>query len=116
MAALCAVPGSQVDDVGRAPYRFFVVFDNNDRVAESTQFLQRRKKPGIVFVVQPDRRFIENVQHPAKLRSDLSCESDSLALPARQCVRRAIEAEVIQTNRIEKLEAIPDLTNDSSGD
>ncbi len=39
------------------------MFDDNDGVADVAQVLQRVEQPGIVALMQADRRFVEHVKH-----------------------------------------------------
>ena len=102
----------EIDDVVGAPNRFFVVFDDDDRVAEIAQFLKCRQQPRVVLVMEADRRLIENIEHTAKPRSDLRREADALALAAGQRVGRPIEAQVVQPDGVEKFQPIANFTND----
>ena len=102
----------EVDDVVGSPNRFFIVFDDDDGVAEIAKFLKRGQQPRIVFVMEANRRLVENVQHTAKSRTDLRREPDALALAAGQRVGSPIQAQVVQSDGVEEFEPIPNFTDD----
>ncbi len=64
----------------RAPDRFFVVLDDQQRVALALQFLQRIEQDAVVARMQADGRFVEDVTHAAKVRAKLGGEPDALCL------------------------------------
>ena len=76
--------GAQVDDPVGCANGFFVVLDDENRVAEISHSLQRREKPGVVPLVQADRGLVEHVEHSHQLAPDLGRETDALALPSRE--------------------------------
>src|SRR5437763_11466544 len=108
--------GTEVDDVIRAPNRFFVVFDHDDGIAEVAQFFKCGQQPGIVFMMQTDRRFIEDIQNAAEFRTDLSCQTYPLALASGQSICRAIKAQIVKTNSIQEFQTISDFTNNPARD
>ena len=63
--------------------------------------------------MESDGGFVENIKHSAKPRADLRREPNALAFAAGQRVGGPVEAQVVQPNGVEKLEAIPNLPNDS---
>jgi len=65
----------------RGAHRLLVVLDDDDGVAQVAQPLQRPDQLGVVALVQPDRRLVEDVQHPHEGGADLRREADSLASP-----------------------------------
>src|SRR5947209_10198453 len=111
-AALRARAGADVDDdVGRA-HRVLVVLDDDQRVADVAQRLQRGQKPVVVALVQPDRRFVQNVEHADERRADLRRQADPLRLPARERRRAARQVQVAQSDVLEKAEPRADLLED----
>ncbi|MNF13846.1 hypothetical protein D3C80_2158320 [compost metagenome] len=59
------------------------MFNDDNRIADITQVLQRFEKPGIVALMQADRRFVEHVKHTGQTRADLRGKPDALAFTAR---------------------------------
>ena len=59
----------QIDEVVGLAHRLLVVLDDDDRVAEAAQALERRDQLGVVALVQADRRLVEHVQGVDEVRS-----------------------------------------------
>ncbi len=116
MAAMDAGRRPHVDEVVGAADGVLVMLDDDDRVAEIAQPLQRLQEPGIVALVQPDRRLVEHVEHAGEARADLRGEADALALAARQRARGARQAEIIESDILEEAEPLVDLLEDARGD
>jgi len=94
--ALGARAGADVDDhVGRA-HRVLVVLDDDQRIADVAQRLQRRQQPVVVALMQPDRRFVEDVENADQRRADLRRQADALRLATRQRRRRARQLRLAQ--------------------
>src|SRR5271157_1085783 len=83
-AAVAACAGAEVNYIVRAANRVLVVLDYQHRVAQIAQRFQRLQQPAVVAMMQADRRLIEDVQHPAQLRSNLRGQADALAFAAAQ--------------------------------
>jgi len=66
--------------------------------------------------VQADGRFIEDVEHAAKVGSQLRREPDPLAFPAAQGLRGAIQLQVTEPNLLHEAEPLHDLGKDVPGD
>ena len=86
------------------------------RVAEVAQALQRLEQPGVVALVQADRRLVEHVEHAGQARADLRGEPDALALAARQRAGGARERQVVEPDIVEEAEPLVDLLQDARGD
>src|SRR5579884_2645278 len=111
-AALGAGAGPDVDDdVGRA-HRVLVVLDDDERVPDVAQRLQRREEPVVVTLVQPDARLVEDVQHAHERRADLRREPDPLRLAAGERRRAAGEVQVAEPDVLEEAEPRADLLED----
>ena len=80
--AMRARARSKIDDIIRATNSFLIVLDHQHRVAEIAQRRERIQQTLIVSRMQTDRRFVQNVKHAAKLRSDLRRQSNALAFAA----------------------------------
>src|SRR4029077_5509521 len=72
----------QVHDVVGLADRLLVVLDNDHRVAEVAQLLERRQQAPVVALVQPDRGLIEDVHDSGEPRSDLAGKPNALRFPA----------------------------------
>jgi hypothetical protein len=82
---------AQVDNVIGCQDRLFVMFDDDDRVADVTQVYQRAEQPLVVALVQADRRFVQDVHDADEPGADLAREPDTLRFAAGQCVGAAIQ-------------------------
>ncbi len=70
---------------------------------------QRLDQPLIVPLVQPDRRLIQHIQHPAQPRTNLRRQPDPLPLAARQRRRLPVQRKILQPHRVQKLQPLDNL-------
>ena len=101
--------------VGRA-HRALVVLDDDDRVAEVAQPLERRDQALVVALVEADRRLVEDVEHADEPRADLRRQPDPLRLAARQRGGRAVERQVADADVVEEAQPLVDLAQDQPRD
>src|SRR5215207_1611649 len=85
---------------------FPIMLDQNQRVAEVAQLVQRLKQSAIVAGVQADGRLIEDVEYTRQAAADLARQADALGLAARQRRRRATERDVIEAHVNKKLQTV----------
>ena len=100
---------SEVDDVVALPHRLLVVLDDDHRVPQVAQPLQRRQQAAVVPLVQTDRRLVEDVQHTCELASDLRRQADALRLPPGERPRPPVEGEVAEADGDHEPQPGPDL-------
>ncbi len=82
--AVDAGSGSDIDDeVGRVD-GVFVVFDDDNGIAQVTQKGQGFQQAIVVALMQADRRLVENIHHADQPGADLAGQANSLRLAARQ--------------------------------
>lgn len=81
-----------------------VVLHHENGVALVTQRAQELGKPADVVGMQPRARLVEDVGHPGQAAAQVSDELEALPLTARECRRRAVEAQVAQPDRDDSLE------------
>ena len=79
------------------------------------RLLERTEKPVVVARMQTDGRFVENVQHAAKARTDLRGQANALRFAAGERGGRAIQAEIAETDGQQKIEALGDLFQRPAG-
>ena len=103
------------DEIGGAD-RLLVVLDDEHRVAEVAQALERVEEAAIVALVQPDRRLVQDIEHADQARSDLGGQADALPLAARQRGRGTIERQVVEADLGEKAQALADLLQHAARD
>ena len=98
LAALGARARSDIHhDVGGA-HRIFVVFDDDQRVTEIAQRLQRREQTIVVALMQPDRRLVEDVEHADERAADLRRQANALRLAAGERRGRTRERQIVQAD------------------
>ena len=107
---------AHVDDPVGDAHHLLVVLDDEHRVAERLQPLQRRDQAVVVALVEPDRRLVEDVEDADELGADLRREPQPLRLAARQRLRGAVELEVADADVGEEGEPLADLLHDPVAD
>ena len=105
LAAVLAGARADVDDVVGDPDRLLVVLDDDHGVAEVAQPHERVDQPLVVALVEPDRRFVEHVEHADETAPDLRREPDALRLTAGERARRAVERQVVEADVEQELQA-----------
>ena len=116
LAAVQAGAGPHVDEPVGAAHHLLVVLDDEHRVADVAQPLERVDQPRVVALVEADRRLVEDVEDADELRADLRREPQPLRLAARERRRRAVEREVADSDVVEEREPLPDLLHDPVAD
>ena len=101
----------QIDHVIGLPDRVLVVLHHKHRVAEIAQPDERVEQPLVVTLVQPDRRFVEDVHDAHETRPDLAREPDALRLAAGEGLRAPIKREIVESDVAQEGEAVGDLAH-----
>ena len=83
-AAVLAGTGPDIDDVVGREHRLLVVLDDQHRVTEVAEPLERPDQLVVVPLMEADRRLVEDVENADKRRADLRCEPNSLRFTARK--------------------------------
>jgi hypothetical protein len=104
------------EEIGRRADGFLVVLDDDHRVAEVAQLLERADQPGVVALVQPDRGLVQHVHDAGQPRADLAGEADALRLAPGERFRRALERQVVEPDVDQELQPRRDLAHDALGD
>ena len=99
-------------DVIGGANRVLVVLDDDHRVADVAKTLERRDHLDVVFRVQADARLVEDVEHAHQPRPDLRGQPDALRLAARQRAGAAVEAEIVEPDSQQQIQAAADLLQD----
>ena len=97
-AAVHARAGPHLDDVIGGANRVLVVLDDDHRVADVAEPLERGDHLDVVLRVQADARLVEHVEHAHQPRSDLRRQPDPLRFAARERAGAAVEAQVVQAD------------------
>ena len=106
VAARVACARAQIDHKIRAANGVFVVLHDEDGIAQIAKLFERAKEAVVVARVQPDGRLIEHIQHAAQARSDLRREADALRFPAGKRSSGAVQAEIAEPDREQKIQAL----------
>ena len=115
-AAQASGAGAEIDDVIGALDGFGIVLDHQHGVAEIAQTRERIEQAVVIARMQSDGRLIEDIQHAAQFRADLRGQADALGFAARERGGGSREAQIIETDGGEKLEAVADFFDDARGD
>ena len=112
LAAVLTRARSDVDHpVGRTD-RLLVVLDHDQRVAQVAQPHQGRDQPGVVTLVEPDRRLIQDVEDPHQAGADLGRQPDALRLAAGEAAAGPVEGQVVEPDVDQEAEPAVDLLED----
>ncbi len=115
LAAMHAGSRADIDHIVGSQDRILVMLDHDHRIADVAQMLERIEQPGVVALVQADRRLVEHVEHASQARTDLRGQPDALALAARQRAGVAAERQVVETDVVEEAQPLTDLLEDADG-
>ena len=116
LAAVLARSRTDVDDPIRCADRVLVVFDDDQRVAQIAQAREGVDQSTVVALVQSDRRFVEDVEHTGKPRTDLSGQANSLCLATRQRPCGTGQRQVVESDVEEERDACLHLFEDAARD
>ena len=108
-AAVHAGARPHLDEVVGGANGVLVVLDDDHRVADVAQALERRDHLHVVLRVQADARLVEHVEHAHQPRADLRRQPDPLRLAARQRARPAVEVQIVEADAEQQLEPAADL-------
>ena len=81
-------------------------------IAQITQALQGHQQFVVIPLMEANGRLVQNVEDAHERRSDLSSQTDTLALTAGQGRRATAECQILQTHIHEKLKSTLDLADD----
>ena len=98
IAAKFAGMDADVDNVIGGAHRFFVVLDDEHRVADVAQVFEDLDQPGIVARMQADARLVENVKRADEQRAEICRELYPLSLAAGKRRRETAERQVIEAD------------------
>ena len=93
-----------------------IVLDDQQRVTQVAEFFQCAQQPRVVAGMQPDRRFVQHVQHAAQSAADLGRQPDPLHLAAGKRRGGPGQGQVLQAHLDQELRAVVDLAGHFAGD
>jgi hypothetical protein len=109
LAALFARAGAKVEQVVGGAENVGVVLDDDDGVAQVAQLFQNANQAHGVAGVQADGRLVEDVERAHQLRTKRGGQLNALRLAAGERGGKAVESEVFQADRVEKVEPLANL-------
>ena len=71
-----------------------IMLHDDDRVALDCQFTQDVRKRGRIARMEADSRFVENVECPNQLRTELIGQGRALGFSPRECAGLAGESQI----------------------
>ena len=95
--------------------RVFVVFNNNERVADIAQSFECFDETSIITLVESNRRLVKDVQNTGQSGTNLGGKPDSLRLAARQRPRGARHGQISETNVQKEFKTGDNLPENGSG-
>ncbi len=116
VTAVFSGSGAEVEDVVGMADGVFVVFDDEDGVAEVAEVFEGVDEALVVSLMEADGGFVEDVEDSAEAGADLRGEADALAFAAGQGGGGAVEGEIAEAYGVEKFEALDDLALEAVGD
>src|SRR5437016_2196121 len=105
LAAEPSRAGTEVDHMLGAPDRVLVVLDHDERVALRAEARERIEQDVVVPRMEADRRLVEDVAHPSKIRAELSSEPYALRFAAGKRRCSTIEGQVAEADLFEEAQA-----------
>ena len=106
VAAVLARAGSEIEDEIGGEDRIGIVLDDQQRVAEIAQAFEDVDQAIRVARVQADRRLVEHVERADEMRAERRGKLDALRLATRERGCEAVEREVVETDLVEKAQAL----------
>ena len=116
MAAMDTRSGANIDDIVGGADRVLVMLDDDHGVADVAQAPERFQQPLIVALMEADRGLVEHVEDARQPGADLAREADALALATRQRSRAAAQREIVETDIVEKAQALADFLEHALAD
>jgi hypothetical protein len=89
------------------------VLDDKDRVAGSLQRVERLEQRSVVLRMQPGGRLVQDIDDAEQVRPDLRCQPQPLQLAGRERRRAAVEREIAESERLQRLDARDDVGGDA---
>src|SRR6266436_4764458 len=106
---------TKVDDEIGATHRILVMFDYHQSISFFFESIERFQQSDVIPGMQTDRRFIQDVEHTAEIRSELGSQSDPLRLAAAQRAGGSTERQVFQPNPLHEEEPLLDFGQNRIG-
>ena len=115
-AAVNSGARAKIDNVIRAPHRFFVVLDDDERVSFFAQRRQRVEQAQIIARMQTDGRLVEHVKDAAQIRAELRRQANPLRFAAAQRFGRTPEREITEPDVLHETQTLLNFRNEIGRD
>jgi hypothetical protein len=115
-AAVFSRAGAKVNHPISGADGFIIVLHHQDGVAQVAQAFQRVQQAAVIARVQADGRFVQNIEHPHQLGTDLGGQADALRLPAGEGAGAAFQGQIVQADIHQKTEAGLNFAQNALGD
>ena len=86
---------SDIDDIIGSTHGVFIVFDDDERIAQVAQALESFQELVVVPLVQADGRFVQDIEDADQTRPDLGGQADTLSFAAGQGASRPRQCQVV---------------------
>src|SRR6266436_9777374 len=98
MATCFTVSWTEINDLIRGSHHARLMLNDHDGISEIAQLLHDLDQLGGIARVQPDARFIENIQGVHQPSAQTGRKIHSLRFTAREGPRRAVERQISKPN------------------
>ena len=103
---------SDIDDIIGSTHGVFIVFDDNERIAQVAQALEGFQELVVVPLVQADGWFVQDIEDADQARPNLGGQADTLGFAAGQGARRPRQCQVVQADGLQEVQAGLDFLED----
>ena len=108
--------GADIHNMVGGADRFFVMFHDNDRIAEIAQALQGLEEAGVVALVETDGRLVQYIKNAGQTGADLRGKADALAFAAGEGAGFARQGEIVEADIVEEVQPVADFLQHPRGD
>ena len=95
---MLASAGSEVDNPICGLHHGFIVFDNQDGIAQIPQVLESFNESSPVNRVEPHRGFVTNIEHTHQPTPDLGSQPNACRLAPGKRSCRPIQSEIVEAH------------------
>ena len=91
------------------------MFDDQERVSQISQAVERLDETTIVAGVESDRRFVEDIENTAQAASELAGEPNALRFPVGESGSWTSQREIVESHINEELQSGTDFAQQIGG-
>ena len=101
-----------IDDEIRRPDGVFIVFHNDDGIADIAQVLESGDQTVVVALVQSDGWLIQHIHDAGQTTTNLGSQPDALGFTAGQGFRTPIQRQIVQSDIVQEMQTRDDFVDD----